>query len=67
MNMIGVQLTPRELALILEALDSHAYWQISERHQRNNGFVTYKLNDKNAKELAAVDELTSKLVPLVHA
>lgn len=34
---VTMQLTPEELALLIEALDSHEYWQLSESHQRNNG------------------------------
>ncbi len=34
-----VSLTPAELALVSEALDSHIYWQLSEPQFRNNGAV----------------------------
>jgi hypothetical protein len=34
-----VELTPEELTLLCEALDSHVYWQLSDRHYRNSGYV----------------------------
>ena len=29
-----------EIALLVEALDSHEYWQLSESHERNSGYST---------------------------
>ena len=34
-----VELAAVELALICEALDSHVYWQLSDSHYRNDGYV----------------------------
>lgn len=34
-----LELTKAELALVLEALDSHMYWQLSEPCDRNDGFI----------------------------
>lgn len=36
---LTIQLTPEELALVCEALDSHAYWELSEPCMRSSGFV----------------------------
>lgn len=36
---IPVELTRGELMLLTEALDSHAYWQLSEDQYRRDGFV----------------------------
>jgi hypothetical protein len=34
-----VRLSPADLTLLIEALDSHEYWQIGEVLPRNNGMV----------------------------
>lgn len=34
-----VELSTTQMALIVEALDSHMYWQLSEPLYRNDGFV----------------------------
>lgn len=34
-----VELTAEELTILCEALDSHVYWQLSDRHYRNSGYV----------------------------
>jgi hypothetical protein len=36
---LAVVLTAEELTLLCEALDSHVYWQLSDGHYRNNGYV----------------------------
>ena len=35
-----VELTGAEIALLLSALDSHEYWQLSDSEDRNNGAST---------------------------
>ena len=35
----SVQLSPEDLALLLEALDSHEYWQVGDVLPRNDGMV----------------------------
>ena len=42
MHESTVQLTPDEITLIVEALDSHEYWQLSESHERNDGYSTIR-------------------------
>lgn len=34
-----LSLTDDDLLTLAEALDSHAYWQLAEAHERNNGYV----------------------------
>lgn len=36
---ITLTITPADLRLVVEALDSHAYWQLSDEHYRSDGFV----------------------------
>lgn len=41
MKAITIKLSVSEAELLAEALDSHLYWQLSEDHERNDGFVYY--------------------------
>ena len=59
MRTRAVQLTDAELDLLREALDSHEYWQLSESHERNNGYST--VEDGANAEIDAVRALESKL------
>jgi hypothetical protein len=52
-----VDLTPEEIDLLIEALDSHQYWQLSEPSQRSSGYVMEPLTE----EERACDELAAKL------
>jgi hypothetical protein len=54
-----VSLTPDEITLLVEALDSHEYWQLSEPHERNDGFST--VEDGANEEIDAVRALLAKL------
>jgi hypothetical protein len=36
---VTIQLTPAEVALLAEALDSHDYWQLSDPLWRHSGYV----------------------------
>jgi hypothetical protein len=56
---IRAQLTEAEIALLIEALDSHEYWQLSEPHERNNGYST--IEDGENEEIDDVRALASKL------
>jgi hypothetical protein len=62
---IAVHLTDAELALLIEALDSHEYWQLSEPHERNDGYST--IEDGENEEVDAVRSLLSRLENYVHA
>jgi hypothetical protein len=71
---VALTLTLEELQLLLDACDSHAYWQLSTEDQRWNGFVITKDDldnededdededeDENAADLRAVRQLETKL------
>lgn len=36
---ITISLSVAEMRLVLDSLDSHEYWQLSEQRYRSNGFV----------------------------
>lgn len=56
---IPVQLTEAEIVLLIEALDSHEYWQLSEQNERNDGYST--IEDGENVNSDAVRALVSKL------
>lgn len=56
---ISIDLEPDEISLLIEALDSHEYWQLSESHERNDGYST--IEDGASEEIDAVRALVSKL------
>jgi len=56
-----IEVSEEELALLLEALDSHLYWQVSEQGQRNSGYVSHDDDDENAEECKAVEALVARL------
>jgi hypothetical protein len=60
---VKTELTLSELELLVEALDSHGYWQLSEPQYRRDGFVQEPgTNDPdNKKELAFTDALHDRL------
>ena len=54
-----VRLSPDEITLLIEALDSHEYWQLSESNERNDGYST--IEDGENEEIDTVRALISKL------
>ena len=54
-----IELTDEEIHLLREALDSHEYWQLSEPHERNDGYSL--VEDGENDEIDAVRALESKL------
>ncbi len=54
-----VRLSPDEITLLVEALDSHEYWQLSESNERNDGYST--IEDGENEEIDAVRALIAKL------
>jgi hypothetical protein len=58
-----IDLTPDEIALLIAALDSHAYWQLADEHYRDNGAVIEPGSDdaEKAAAIEAVGELSAKL------
>ena len=59
MRTRSLQLSEAEIYLLREALDSHEYWQLSDTHERNNGYSMVEAGE-NA-EIDAVRALASKL------
>lgn len=55
----AVRLSPDEITLLVEALDSHEYWQLSESNERNDGYST--IEDGENEEIDAVRALIAKL------
>ena len=56
---LAVHLTEEEITLLIEALDSHEYWQLSDPSQRNDGYST--VDDGESDEIDAVRSLIAKL------
>jgi hypothetical protein len=54
-----VRLSPDEITQLIEALDSHEYWQLSESNERNDGYST--IEDGENEEIDAVRALIAKL------
>ena len=53
-----VHLSPDEITLLIDALDSHEYWQLSEPEERNNG---YSIEDGANAEIDAARRLMARL------
>ena len=56
-------LSQRDLELLVEALDSHVYWQLSDQHYRSNADVVEPGSDdpNQAAEIEACVELSERL------
>lgn len=65
---VTLRLTADEAALVCEALDSHAYWQLSDEHYRRDGYVNEPGSDDadNAAEIRDADALRAKVVAAIH-
>jgi len=59
MRTRSVPLSDAEIHVLREALDSHEYWQLSETHERNDGYSI--VEDGANEEIDAVRALESKL------
>lgn len=61
-----VRLSSADLERIVEALDSHVYWQLSDPYYRNDGYVRDPGSDEpeKAEEIEAVNELHDRLEQL---
>lgn len=57
--VVSIELDLDELSLLIDALDSHEYWQLSESHERDSGYST--IEDGVNAEIDAVRALISKL------
>jgi hypothetical protein len=60
---MNVPLTQADLNILIEALDSHRYWQLSDDQYRDSGNVLEPGSDdpEVCAELAAAELLTQKL------
>ena len=58
-----MELSPEDLNRIIEALDSHVYWQLSEPHYRSNADVLEPGSDDSevAAEIEACRELADRM------
>jgi hypothetical protein len=56
-------LSEKDLDLLVKALDSHVYWQLSDQHYRNNADVIEPGSDdpEQAAEIEACVELSDRL------
>jgi hypothetical protein len=56
-------LSGANLDLLIEALDSHIYWQLSDERYRNNGYVydPGSDDDESAAEIKAANKLLARL------
>ncbi|MET0742992.1 MAG: hypothetical protein ABWY78_06440 [Microvirga sp.] len=65
-RLAPIVLTETERDLLVEALDSHQYWQLSDSEYRRDGYVTGKGSEhaENRKEIRACDALGVKLLEL---
>lgn len=63
---IAVELSPDELSLLYEALDSHIYWQLSDEGYRSSGYVLEpgSDDDENAEEIKEAEALKSRIFKL---
>ena len=62
-------LSEKDLDLLVEALDSHVYWQLSDQHYRSNADVIEPGSDDPAQaaEIEACVELSGRLRALRSA
>ena len=55
----SIQLSHPDVALLIEALDSHESWQLSKSHERSDGYST--IEDGVNEEVDSVQALIAKL------
>lgn len=67
MEAVPVYLDRGELNLLVEALESHAYWQVSDETYRNSGYVRPPGSDdpEKAEEIKQAEALGDKLRALL--
>lgn len=68
MESITLTLTSEEHLLLLDALNSHRYWQLSDAHYRSNGEVHGVGSDdaENVVEIQRVNALEERLEALTR-
>jgi hypothetical protein len=62
-RIMAIDLSPAEVQLLIEALDSHEYWQLSDQHYRRDGFVMEPGSDTASvrRQIKKVEALSAKL------
>jgi hypothetical protein len=62
-DAIALHFTPDELGMVCAALDSHIYWELSDRQYRNSGYVDEpgSNDDETAAEIRAAELLMIRL------
>jgi succinylglutamate desuccinylase len=63
-----IDLRPTDVQLLLEALDSHEYWQLSDQHYRRDGFVMEPGSDAPAvqRQIKRAEALATRLHGLLE-
>ena len=64
-----VDLTKGEIELIIEALDSHVYWQLSDTVYRREGYVREPgaEDPQRAAEIVRAERLSEKLAAILRS
>lgn len=62
-----VDLSERDLGIIVEALDSHCYWQLADESRRNSGYVMGPYTEAEAEAMALEERLSTRLRKGEHA
>jgi hypothetical protein len=65
---LTVDLSRTDVQLVLEALDSHEYWQLSDQEYRRDGFVMEPGSDAPAvrRQIKKVEALSARLHGLLE-
>lgn len=58
LDKVSIELSTHELTLLVEALNSHVYWQLSDEQYRSDGAV----NDPGAEDPSTQQEISDARV-----
>jgi hypothetical protein len=60
---VTIELTKEEARLLIEALDSHVYWQLSDEQYRRDGYIHGKGSDdpEARQEMKRSNKLSEKI------
>jgi hypothetical protein len=69
MTKITVELTTDDLDLLVEALDSHEYWRLSDPYYRHDGYVSDpgSADPSQVREIKACRKLAARLEAVARA
>lgn len=65
-DLAGVKLSKEQLQIIVSALDSHVYWELSDEGNRNNGFAFEGEPDEDEDDDAKAARLEIKKANKLH-